>query len=122
MRFVPTRLHGVVDYAWAMALLSMPHLCRLPAGSAAARSCQAAGLGALAYAALTDYEAGLVPVLTMPQHLALDVAGGAALAASPWVLGFADRSRAPHLGFGLFAVAAGLLTLTRPGHGAPRLR
>lgn len=120
MRFVPTRLHGLVDYAWGAALLAVPRLLRLPPGSAAARSCHAAGIGALAYAALTDYEAGVVPVLTMPQHLALDVAGGAALAASPWVFGFADRIRGPHLGFGLFAVAAGLLTRTQPRRGALR--
>jgi hypothetical protein len=118
MRFVPTRLHGAVDYAWGAALLLAPGLLRLPARSAAARTCRAAGAGAVAYAALTDYELGLVPALTMREHLALDVAGGAVLAASPWLLGFSNRIRWPHLGFGLFAVAAGLLTRTRPGRGA----
>lgn len=118
MRFVPTRLHGVVDYGWGAALLLMPGLLRLPARSAAARTCQAAGLGAVAYAALTDYELGLVPALTMREHLALDVVGGAALAASPWLFGFSDRIRGPHLAFGLFAVAAGLVTRTRPERGA----
>ncbi len=118
MRFVPTRLHGVADYAWGAALLLAPGLLRLPARSAAARTCRAAGAGAVAYAALTDYELGLVPALTMREHPALDVAGGAALAASPWLLGFSNRIRWPHLGFGLFAVAAGLVTRTRPGRGA----
>lgn len=118
MRIIPTRLHGMVDYAWGAALLLAPRLLGLRAGSAEARAAQAAGLGAIAYAALTDYEPGLVPALTMREHLVLDVAGGAALAASPWLLGFAGRVRGPHLAFGLFAVAAGLLTRTRPEHGA----
>ena len=118
MRFVPTRLHGAVDYAWGAALLLAPRLLRLPPGSAAARTAQAAGTGAVAYAALTDYELGLVPALTMREHLALDLAGGAALAASPWLFGFADRVRRPHLAFGLFAVAASLVTRTRPEEGA----
>jgi hypothetical protein len=118
MRIIPTRLHAILDYAWGAALLLAPRLLRLRAGSAEARAAEAAGLGAVAYAALTDYELGLVPALTMREHLALDVAGGAALAASPWLLGFADRVRGPHLAFGLFAVAAGLLTRTRPEWGA----
>jgi hypothetical protein len=120
MRVISTRLHGVVDYLWGAALLLAPRWLRLPPGTLEARAAQAAGAGAIAYAALTDYELGLVPALTMRQHLALDIAGGAALAASPWLLGFARHSRSPHLAFGLFAIAAGLLTRTRPAHGALR--
>ncbi|TDH63361.1 hypothetical protein E2C06_05835 [Dankookia rubra] len=119
MRLVSTRLHGVMDYLWGAALLLAPRLFHLRPGSAAARSAQVAGAGAIAYAALTDYELGLAPVLDMRQHLALDIAGGAALAAAPALLGFPGR-RTPHLAFGLFAVGAGLLTRTRPQHG-PRL-
>ena len=72
-----------------------------------------AGAGAIGYAVLTDYEFGLAPLLDMRQHLALDIAAGAAL------LGFSEQ-RAPHLAFGLFAIGAGLLTQTWPQHG-PRL-
>ena len=118
MRIIPTRLHAAVDYAWGAALLLAPRLLRLRADSAEARVAQAAGLGAIAYAALTDYELGLVPALSMREHLALDVAGGAMLAASPWLFGFAGRIQGPHLAFGLFAVAAGLTTRTRPERGA----
>ena len=116
MRVIPTRLHGAVDYLWGTALLFAPRLFRLPSGSPEARVAQAAGAGAIAYAVLTDYELGLVPALTMRQHLALDIAGGAALAASPLLLGRSVRG-GPHLAFGLFAIAAGLLTETRPTHG-----
>lgn len=116
MRPIPTRLHGAVDYLWGMALLASPRLFGLRHGSAAARTAQAAGASAIAYAALTDYEWGLLPVLSMRQHLALDIAGGAALAAAPALLGFAGRRGRPHLAFGLFAIGAGLLTRTQPWH------
>jgi hypothetical protein len=46
----------------------------------------------------------------MPVHLLLDLAGGAVLAASPWIFGFADRVFWPHVLFGLFSVVAGLTT------------
>jgi hypothetical protein len=106
-----------VDYTWGAALLLTPRVLNLPPRSAEARTCQAAGAGAIAYAALTDYELGLVPALTMREHLALDVAGGVALAASPWLFCFSDRIRWPHLAFGLVAVTAGLLTRTKPERG-----
>lgn len=121
MRFIPTRLHGAIDYVWGAVLLAAPRTLRLPPRSPEARAAQAAGAGAIAYAALTDYELGLAPALGMRQHLALDVAGGALLAASPWLLGFAGRRHGPHLAFGLFAVAAGLLTRTVPA-ARPRRR
>jgi hypothetical protein len=72
------------------------------------------GLGAIAYSAVTDYELGLVRLAPMRVHLLLDGVGGALLAASPWILGFADHVYAPHLLFGLFAVVASLVTRTEP--------
>jgi hypothetical protein len=114
VRVVPTRVHGAIDYAWGVALLLAPRLLHLPPLTAAARTAQAAGAGAITYAVVTDYELGLVPVLTMKQHLALDLAAGVALAASPWIGGFAERTRWLHVTFGLFSVCASLITHTQP--------
>ncbi len=74
---ISTRLHGSIDYAAATLLASL----------AASRALSPPVRGALgtaaachtAYSALTDYEGGLRPALTMRQHLALDVFGAAAL-------------------------------------------
>ena len=118
MRLIPTRVHGLVDYFWGTALLLAPRLLSFPAGSPEAITVRATGAGAIAYAALTDYELGLVPALTMRQHLALDLAGGAALAASPWLLAFSGRTRSLHLIFGSSPWRRASLTRTRPGHGA----
>jgi hypothetical protein len=57
----------------------------------AALTLRLAGGGATLYSLLTDYELGLVRLLPMPAHLALDAMSGALLASSPWLLGFADR-------------------------------
>jgi len=74
---ISTRLHGIIDYAVAAVF----------AGVAVSRAASPRVRGVLgtasayhaSYAALTDYEAGLRPRLTMRQHLALDALGGAAL-------------------------------------------
>ena len=70
------------------------------------------GVGGILYALLTDYELGVLPVLSMPMHLVIDGLGGALLAASPWLFGFADVVYGPHLAFGLFAIGARLVTKT----------
>ena len=53
MRLIPTRVHGVVGYLWATALLLAPRLLPFPAGSPEAITVRATGAGAIAYAALT---------------------------------------------------------------------
>jgi hypothetical protein len=118
MRFLPSRLHGVIDYLWGVALLATPWLFGFADVAAAKWLAVVFGLGAILYSAVTDYELGLVRILPMVLHLGLDGAGRALLVASPWLFGFADRVRRPHLAFGLFAVAASLVTRTRPEEGA----
>ena len=114
MRFLPTRLHGVTDYVWGAALLSMPWLLGFAEVAAAKWLAVAFGLAAFVYSAVTDYELGLARILPMPLHLWIDGLGGAFLAASPWLFGFADRVLWPHVAFGLFSVVASLVTRTDP--------
>jgi hypothetical protein len=114
MRFLPTRLHGVIDYLWGIALLSTPWLFGFANVPAAKWLAVAFGVGAFVYSAVTDYEFGLLRILPMPVHLALDGLGGALLAASPWLFGFADRVFWPLLAFGVFSVFASLVTRTDP--------
>lgn len=114
MRFLPTRIHGAIDYLWGAALLASPWAFGFADGGAAQWIMMVFGLGAFAYSALTDYELGLFRLLPMRLHLVLDGLAGALLAASPWLLGFADRVYWPHLVFGLFAVVASLITRTEP--------
>lgn len=121
MRFLPTRVHGAIDYLWGIGLLSTPWTLGYGRGGAETWVAVAFGAGALLYSLLTDYEVGVFPVMSMRTHLLLDFLGGALLAASPWLLGFADEVRAPHVAFGLFSVVASLITEIVPRrHAAAR--
>lgn len=120
---IPTRVHGAVDYATSGALLAAPELFRLKDVPASALAPRVAGAASTAYSALTDYELGAVKVLPMKAHLALDAAGGALLAASPWVLGtrrHGVRHWLPHTLVGLGEVAVALTSKTERPNGHRR--
>ena len=114
VRFVPTRLHGVADYLLGVLLVVAPWVFGFADGGAETWVPVALGAGVVLYSLLTDYELGLVRRIPMRAHLGLDLAGGAVLAASPWVFGFADRVWLPHLIFGLLEIGAALTTRTTP--------
>ncbi len=101
MRFLPSRLHGFIDYLWGLALLATPWIFGFADGGAAQILAFVFGIGAIFYSLITDYELGVIRLLPMPLHLGLDGLGGAFLAASPWL-------------FGLFSVVASLITRTDP--------
>jgi hypothetical protein len=110
MRFLPTSVHGVIDYLWGMALLSTPWVFGFADVPATKWTAVVFGLGAILYAALTAYELGIIKILPMSLHLILDGLGGIALAASPFLIGFSDQVYWPYVLFGLFSVTASLVT------------
>ncbi len=81
---IPTRLHGAIDYAMTSLLGSLAVSGVLPRPVRRVVGTASASHGS--YAALTDYEAGLRPVLAMRTHLLLDAAGGAALCGAALVM------------------------------------
>jgi hypothetical protein len=114
MRFISTRIHGVLDFVMGLLLLTAPYALGFADGTAAQYVPQALGAAMLGAALLTDYELGLIRVIPMSVHLTLDLASGALLAASPWLFGFADRLHWPHLILGLLEVGAALTTRRVP--------
>ena len=110
MRFLPTRVHGVIDYLWGLALIASPWLLGFATGGTAQWLAIVFGATAILYSLATDYELGAVRVLPMRVHLLLDGVAGAILAASPWLFGFSREVFWPHLGFGLFSVTASLIS------------
>ncbi|HEX9950553.1 MAG TPA: hypothetical protein VGB53_02200 [Rubricoccaceae bacterium] len=129
MRFIPTRVHGVLDYLSGLLLIAAPWLFGFADGGAETAVPVALGAAVIVYSVFTDYELGLVRRLPMPTHLMLDLGGGLLLAASPWLFGFADGTATtdgvwvPHLVLGLFEVGAALMTqrvpADQPGVAAP---
>ncbi len=114
MRFIPTKVHGVLDYVSGGLFLASPWLFGFADKPAAKWVPVAAGTAALSSSLFTDYEAGVVRKLPMKTHLSLDLAEGALLAASPWLFGFSKKVYLPHLLFGIFAIGAGALTKQTP--------
>jgi hypothetical protein len=104
MRFIPTRVHGVLDYLTAGVLIAAPSILGFRKNGMQTWLPIALGVGTIGYSLLTDYELGLFKIIPMPMHLALDAANGALLAASPWLFGFAEEVSAPHLSLGLFEI------------------
>lgn len=114
MRFIPTKVHGVLDYAVGALIAAGPWLLKMDKKSAATYIPVALGAGAAVYSLFTDYEWGAVKKIPMKDHLKLDLGSGVLLAASPWLFKFAKQTWKAHLIAGLFEVAASLTTKQEP--------
>ena len=114
MRFIPTRIHGMLDYATGLLLIVAPYLFGFANGGAAQWVPMILGVGILLMSLVTDYELSLTRLIPMPAHLAVDGAGGLFLLISPWLFGFADQVRWPHVIVGLLEIGAALTTRTTP--------
>ena len=122
MRFLPTKIHGVIDYLTGLLLIAAPWLLGFADNGPATWVPVILGASALLYSLLTDYELGVFRAISMPMHLRLDALSGAFLAASPWLFGFDEYVYLPHLIIGAFEVVASLITRTSPSNYADPLR
>lgn len=106
MQRIPTKTHGVFDYATAALLLTGPGLLGLRPRNRVALG--AAGLGVLASSLVTDYELGVWRKLPMRAHLYLDGTTGMTLfALAPSAGGgFLDKAFPALVGLGEIAGAA----------------
>ena len=114
LRFIPTRVHGMLDYGVGALLIVAPYILGFADGTAAQWVPQLLGLVAIGGAMMTDYELGVLRVIPMPVHLMIDIGSGVLLALSPWLFGFSDRVLWPHLLLGIMEIGAGLMTRTVP--------
>lgn len=116
MRFIPTRVHGILDYLMGALLIVAPWILGFADGGAEQWVPVILGAGVILYSLLTNYELGVAKVIPMSTHLLLDIAGGVILAISPWLFGFADDVYWPHLILGILEIGSGLMTQTRPDY------
>lgn len=117
MKPIPTKVHGILDYASGALFLASPWLLTYQRNKAATNVAVGTGMAVLGLSAMTNYEMGLRKRVPMKTHLNIDTATGMLVAASPWLLGFSKRIAWPHLVFGLLEVGAGLLTQSQPTQG-----
>lgn len=94
MRFISPRIHGILDYTVAGALIGVPLLLDFAASSAAAATLSiSAGIGLTVYSLLTGYSAGVRNVISWRAHLTLDTVAAMALLVAPFILGFGGVAR-----------------------------
>lgn len=125
MRFIPTKVHGVLDYLVGIALIAAPWLFGFASvGGAAVVIPIVLGIGLIVYSLFTRCEWGPFGVIPMPVHLVFDLVASAFLAASPWIFGFADESLnvwLPHLVVGITVIVVVIFSKPQPAAEA-RLR
>jgi hypothetical protein len=114
MCFIPTRIHGAIDYLTGLALIMAPFVLGFADNGPAQWVPMILGAAILVMSLMTDYELSLAKLIPMRAHLGVDAAGGLLLAASPWLFGFADQVFWPHLIIGVFEIAVALTTNTVP--------
>jgi len=114
MKFISTKIHGMLDYTVGVLLIVSPWLFGFYDQTAATYVPMALGAMALVYSMFTNYELGLIKLLPVPIHLLLDILSGIVLAASPWLFGFADIVSLPHLILGIFEIVAAFMTESAP--------
>jgi hypothetical protein len=114
MRFISTRVHGVLDYLMGMVLIAAPWMLGFADNSAATWVPVLLGVGVIVYSLFTDYELGVFRGISMRGHLWLDALSGIFLASSPWLFGFSDYVSTPHVILGVAEVIAALTTRTVP--------
>jgi hypothetical protein len=116
MRFISTRVHGILDYLMGALLILSPWLFNFDNGGAETWIPVIVGIVILIQALMTNFEMGVFKTISMATHLRMDFIIGIFLAASPWLFDFDEYIWEPHVIFGLMALAASLMTRTVPDY------
>lgn len=103
MRWLPTKVHGVLDYLVGLLFLVLPHLLGWTANAVALFT--VLGAITIAYSLFTAYELGVLRVLPVELHLLLDGVLGIIL------LGIADLMFSQGRHFTSLVALFGLLEL-----------
>lgn len=89
IRFLSPRLHGVVDYLAAAALITLPFVLGLGETHPLAKWLSVTtGAAVIVVSLLTDYRYGAVRVLPFRGHLVIDAAAATVFALAPTLFGF----------------------------------
>lgn len=118
LRFIPTKVHGALDYIVAVALMLAPMIFGFQeVGGAAVFIPMALGAGLFLYSLFTNYEWGVFKVIDMRYHLIVDVIASTLLLLSPFLFGFinqAPNAWLPHIAVGVTVILVVLCSKTEP--------
>jgi len=111
---ISTRTHGIIDYVVATTLIGLPYA--LGWRGRAFQLSVGSGLATLGMSMLTRYEFGVMPLLPMRMHLAIDAGESSMLVTAPRILrgDRADTGAGRILAtIGAISAAIGSMTQTR---------
>jgi hypothetical protein len=115
MTMIDTRTHGMIDYAVGVLLIVAPFILGFATGGPGMWVPIIIGLLVIGMSLFTDYELGLISRrISMRTHLAMDMATGFVLLASPWVFGFAHIIWWPHVLVGVAEIGIAAMTQRVP--------
>lgn len=103
--------HGVADYLSAATFAAVPNVLGFPPVAATLARSLGASYAGLSLA--TAYPLGAAKLVPFPTHLAMDALLAPALAAAPWLLGFADSKPARNFFLAMAGVTAVVTSLTQ---------
>jgi hypothetical protein len=113
MKIIPSRIHTYIGLVVGLALIAAPWLFGFSDESEPKWTAIVVGAFLLLNELVTTSPSSPIKVIPMRVHIAIEVVTGIALAASPWLLGFADldaNAWAPHLVVGILVVGYALVT------------
>jgi hypothetical protein len=119
IRFLPTKVHGALDYVVGIALILAPNIFQFAeVGGAAVLIPRVLGVALIVYSLITRYEWGVIKLISMPYHLVIDFLAALFLALSPFLFRFSNREPnawLPHVVVGIAVLLVVVVSKTRPG-------
>lgn len=108
MKFISSKVHGILDYIVAVLLFFAPIIFGFQSvGGAAVMVPMILGIALAIYSLCTQYELGVFKLIDFQYHLAVDVFAAVFLAVSPFLFGFIDQAMnawLPHILVGIVVV------------------
>ena len=112
MRFLPTRIHAGLDYVLGVVLAAYPSVTGMHQGGPIEWGPTILGAGLILYSMLTNYELGMLRLISVKLHLILDAVGGVVLIGIAAAYGPSPSVWLPLLVLGTIEVGSSLVTRT----------
>ena len=111
---INTKLHGVLDYFTALLLVASPWFFEYAGNNIQTWISLGVGITVVLNILFTDFEFGIIRVLKMESHLAIDMLCATILLTASWILNVSQEVMLFFLVISIFQAALALATRNRP--------
>lgn len=117
MRFIPTRMHAILDYIVGVILVVLPYAVGAADRGPVEWGTTALGFGLIVYSLFTNYELGAIRLIPLKVHLLLDAIGGAVLVALGILFAATPAALISVVLIGIIEIGTAILTQTVTSEG-----